>query len=375
MKKDIFINFCLRQHPDIGGTYTAQSLFRKFSNSYFIDIEIPGFKSRSEADFTIPGSINPFISFLKAADSNFFSFIPESVRTKTQGIIIHSGFLSHFSYGYQLSRQLNVPLYLVPHGFSDPYAFSYNKLKKKIWLELIGKVVAKYASKIIYSSEAEKNKSILPTSQSKGYICNWAFENPPFIERNAAKKSLREKLGLSDEDKILLFFSRIEKMKRPLETMHSFIKVQPKRWKFLMMGPFEDTVLQDELESLQKSNKNIFLHPPVFGKDKWQFIAGSDAYILLSHRENFGFTVVEAASLGLPVYISKGVDIYPYFNFEEQKTVFDISNPGDIDEVMMSLNNITKEEISKLGYLCQNTVINNFGFRKFSETLNNILEL
>ena len=375
MKKDIFINFCLRQHPDIGGTYTAQSLFRKSINSYFIDIKIHGFDSRSEADFTVPGSINPFISFLKSANFNFFSFIPESVQTNTKGIIIHSGFLSHFSYGYQLSQHLNVPLYLVPHGFSDPYAFSYNRLKKKIWLELIGKVVAQYASKIIYSSEAERNKSILPTSQSKGSICNWAFENPPSIKRETSKKFLREKLGLSDEDKILLFFSRIEKMKRPLETVRSFIKVQPKGWKFLVMGPFEDKILQDEIESLQKSNNNIFLHPPVFGKDKWKFIAGSDAYILLSHRENFAFTVVEAASLGLPVYISKGVDIYPYFNFEEQKTVFEISNPGDIDEVMMSLNNLTNEEISKLGYLCQNAVINNFGFKKFSETLNNILEL
>lgn len=375
MSHGLYINFCLRQHPDIGGTYTAQSLFRKSINSYFIDIKILGFDSRSEADFTVPGSINPFISLLKSANLNFFSFIPKSVQSSTKGIIVHSGFLSHFSYGYQLSRHLNVPLYLVPHGFSDPYAFSYNRLKKKIWLELIGKVAAQYASKIIYSSEAEQNKSILPTSQSKGSICNWAFENPPSIERDTCKKFLREKLGLSDEDKILLFFSRIEKMKRPLETMLSFIKVQPKEWKFLVMGPFEDKVLQDELESLQKDNDNIFLHPPVFGKDKWKFIAGSDAYILLSHRENFGFTVVEAASLGLPVYISKGVDIYPYFNFEEQKTVFDISNPSDIDEVMMSLNNLTNEEISKLGYLCQNAVINNFGFRKFSETLHNILEL
>jgi glycosyltransferase involved in cell wall biosynthesis len=214
MLDGLYINFCLRQHPDIGGTYTAQSLFRKSINSYFIDIKIPGFDSRSEADFTVPGSINPFISFLKSANLNFFSFIPELVKTNTKGIIVHSGFLSHFSYGYQLSRHLNVPLYLVPHGFSDPYAFSYNKLKKKIWLELIGKIASQYASKIIYSSEAEKNKSILPTSQSKGYICNWAFENPPSIERDICKKFLREKLGLSDEDKILLFFSRIEKMKR-----------------------------------------------------------------------------------------------------------------------------------------------------------------
>lgn len=59
MEKDIFINFCLRQHPDYDGTYTAQSLFRKALNTYFIELQMPGYNIPSEADFTVPGSTNP----------------------------------------------------------------------------------------------------------------------------------------------------------------------------------------------------------------------------------------------------------------------------------------------------------------------------
>ncbi len=67
MKKDIFINFCLRQHPDYGGTYTAQSLFSKALNTYFIDLQIPVHNVPSEADFTVSGSTNLISAWVKSS--------------------------------------------------------------------------------------------------------------------------------------------------------------------------------------------------------------------------------------------------------------------------------------------------------------------
>ncbi len=69
MKKHIFINFCLRQHPDYGGTYTAQSLFCKALNTYFIDLQMPGHNTSSEADFTVSGSTNPISAWVKSSFS------------------------------------------------------------------------------------------------------------------------------------------------------------------------------------------------------------------------------------------------------------------------------------------------------------------
>jgi hypothetical protein len=60
MKKNLFINFCPRLHPDHGGTYTAASLFRRAVESYFIDVQMPGYDSPSEADYTVSGSITKF---------------------------------------------------------------------------------------------------------------------------------------------------------------------------------------------------------------------------------------------------------------------------------------------------------------------------
>ncbi len=42
--------------------------------------------------------------------------------------------------------------------------------------------------------------------------------------------------------------------------------------------------------------------------------------------------MAEAASVGLPVYISTGVDIYPFFKNERERLIFDISTEQDIEK-------------------------------------------
>lgn len=361
----------MRQHPDIGGSYTAQNLFRQVLETYFIDLKIPKFNLPSEADFTINGPTNPFLTFHRSSSSEFFSFIPEQIKEKTLGVIAHQCFLAHFSYAYQLSRHLNVPLYLVPHGTTDPYVFSYRKIRKKIWLELIGKPATNHAKKIIFSTKAEMNKSLFHDAKIKGAICPWSVK-APHINRSECRRYLRQKFSLGDNEKILLYFGRIEKMKRPLETLLSFLKVKPQGWKLLLVGPHEDERLKKEIQ-IHANSSDIIIHPSVFGEDKWKFIGGSDLYILLSHRENFGFTVVEAASFGLPVYISTGVDIHPFFKAEKKRLVFDIRKSTDIDQVMMSLEKLDDNNLQYLGDFCRKVVIENFTFDKFANTIKRIL--
>ncbi len=371
MEKNIFINFCLRQHPDYGGSYTAQALFRRALNSYFIDLSLPHCPSPSEADYTIPGSVNPFFAFLKSRSVGFFDFIPHEVKNQTVGIIAHSAFLSQFSYAFQLSRHLGVPLYLVPHGTTDPYVFSYSKIKKRIWLNAVGKPAVAHARNIIFSTEAEQRKSVFPFSHVKGAICPFSVD-PPQINRTDCRRFLRQKFGLGEDDRIAIYFSKIDKFKRPLETIRAFLNIRPKGWKLLVIGYSEDDDLREEVGSYS-TDPDILIHPPVFGEEKWQYLAGADLFVLFSHRENFGFSVVEAACLGIPVYISKGVDIYPFFGNEQQKMVFDIKSQQDIERAFKRLSQTPSEILDTLGIYCRSTVLESFTFDKFSDNLMKIL--
>jgi glycosyltransferase involved in cell wall biosynthesis len=48
---------------------------------------------------------------------------------------------------------------------------------------------------------------------------------------------------------------------------------------------------------------------PVFGTAKWRILTDSDIFVLSSHHENFGLAVAEALSAGLPVVISRHVNL------------------------------------------------------------------
>jgi glycosyltransferase involved in cell wall biosynthesis len=364
----MFINFCLRHHKDFGGTYTAQVLFSRAIESYFVDLQIPGYISSSEADYTIPGSINPFTAYLKSGSHKFFQFIPKSIRNKTQGVIAHGLFLAQFSYALQLSKHLQVPLYIVPHGGSDPYVFSYGKLKKNLWLNILGKYASRHAKKFIFSTELERTKSVFPDAVMKGVVCPFSVEVPDNINRDSCKIWLRQKFRLVESTKILIYFSKLDHYKRPLETIRAFIKVRPNGWKLLVIGYSDKPDVQKQVQAYA-NDPDVIISPPIFDQKKWWYLAGSDLFVLFSNRENFSFCAVESAAMGLPIYISRGVDIYPFFSRNNEFLVFDIETQFDIELIFRSLSSLSLEELDNLGNYCHQVVINNFTFEKFKENL------
>lgn len=372
----MFINFCMRQHPDFGGTYTAQVLFSRAINCYFIDLQISGFDSPSEANYTIKGSINPFLAYIKASSFSFFEFIPDEVKKQIKGIIIHGSFLAHFSYGLQLSKHLQVPLYLVPHGTADPYMFSYGKLKKLLWLNILGNYAARCSEKIIFTAKAELEKSVFSFSRSKGVICPLSVEIPHDLDdKTFNRKLVRQKLGFSETDKILLYFSKLDNGKRPLETIQAFIKVRPKGWKLLVIGYYTDANFYEQVK-LYSNKDNVLVCPPVFGKEKWSYLAASDLFVLFSHKENFCFAAIESAAFGLPIYISKGVDTYTCFQSNTNlKMVFDIQSSIDIELALQSLSSLSDDELQKMGSHCRNVVSQNFTYDNFAKCLHSALEI
>jgi glycosyltransferase involved in cell wall biosynthesis len=366
----------MRQHPDFGGTYTAQILFSRAIDCYFIDLQIPGFETPSKANYTIEGSINPFFAYIRSSSFGFFNFIPDEVKQQVKGVIIHGSFLSHFSYGLQLSKHLQIPLYLVPHGTADPYVFSYGRIKKLLWLNILGNYAARCAEKIIFTTKAELEKSVFSFSKSKGVICPLSVEIPHDLDdKTFNRKLVRQKLGFSETDKILLYFSKLDNVKRPLETIQAFIKVRPEGWKMLVIGHCHDANFYEQFK-LYSNKDDILVCPPIFGQEKWSYLLASDLFVLFSHKENFCFAAVESAAVGLPIYISKGVDTYPYFQSNTNlKMVFDIQSPIDIELALKSLSSLSDDELQKMGSHCRNVVLQNFTYENFVKCLHSALEI
>lgn len=380
----------MRHHPDFGGTYTAQVLFSRVVDCYFIDLQIPGYPVNSEADHTVAGSANFLCAYFKASSKKFFDFIPDHVKDKTQGVIIHGLFLAHFSYGLQLSRQLDVPLYIVPHGASHPYVFSkysnslFKFIAKYLFLYSIGSAAFNKASYIIFTSESELKKSVIAQAHKKGIICPLSVEIPSIyrdnhlFDKDLIRSTIRKSLGFSDQDKILLFFGKITRFKRTLETVRSFVKIKPKKWKMMIIGYSEPQELHllEEIKTIASNHHTINLLSPVFGYERYKYILASDLFVLFSHRENFGFSVAECSMLGVPVYISKDVDIYPSFLSEKlPKMSFDIASTDDIESAISTLDTLTFEDLAMMGKFCQEKILHDFNFKNFHSRLSRALDL
>ena len=83
--------------------------------------------------------------------------------------------------------------------------------------------------------------------------------------------------------------------------------------------------------------------------------------------------MAEAASVGLPVYISTGVDIYPFFKNERERLIFDISTEQDIEKALSTLDKISDDDLQYLGSFCREVALKKFSFDQFSGNVKNIL--
>jgi glycosyltransferase involved in cell wall biosynthesis len=66
------------------------------------------------------------------------------------------------------------------------------------------------------------------------------------------------------------------------------------------------------------------------GEDKQAVFASADAFILPSHQENFGMSVVEALAFGVPVLISNQVNIWREIQADEAGYIEDDDPAGTI---------------------------------------------
>jgi hypothetical protein len=73
------------------------------------------------------------------------------------------------------------------------------------------------------------------------------------------------------------------------------------------------------------------------------------------------------------VYISTGVDIYPFFKNERERLIFDISTEQDIEKALSTLDKISDDDLRYPGSFCREVALKKFSFDQFSGNVKNIL--
>jgi glycosyltransferase involved in cell wall biosynthesis len=231
---------------------------------------------------------------------------------------IANGIWQYHSFAlWQQCRKTVTPYFVFPHGMLDPWfkrTFPLKHLKKWLYWPWADYRVLRDAAAVIFTSEEER---ILARQSFWLYRANevvspLGVEAPP-DSGSAAKCLFLANFPEVEKTRMLLFLGRIHPKKGCDMLIDALPRhPSPEPVTLIIAGP--DQVgwagqLRERLNRMDVSPRVIFAGM-LEGALKRGAFENADAFILPSHQENFGMSVVEALSYGLPVLISDKVNIW-----------------------------------------------------------------
>ncbi len=213
------------------------------------------------------------------------------------------------------------PYGIFAHGALDPWfnrQYPLKHLKKQLYWP-VQQAVLRDAAAVFFTSETERDlaRSSFRSANWNGIVVPYGITDPManLAESDSLVEEFYRALPALRGRHFLLFLARIHKKKGCDLLVEAFAKVAS-------LAPEVDIVMAGpDQEGMEASLKNLAerlgianrVHWPglIGGKVKWGALMACDAFVLPSHQENFGISVVEALSVGRPVLVSNQVNIWP----------------------------------------------------------------
>lgn len=223
----------------------------------------------------------------------------------------HSFYRYHALWVNHLYRRRGIPYWFVPHGILDPWVMDKARFAKQIYLTFGGRRFLEDAKTVIFSTTAEKDKAEYQFELPCSEILPWPVDLVQRQNYQARRSRIREELAIPEDARVLLYFGRLHSMKKPLETIRSVAQARCESLHLVMVGNQQDVSHEDCYAVADECGiaSRIHMVGPVYGQEKYDYMMAADAYISLSHRENFNHTAAESLSAGLPLILSPGNDL------------------------------------------------------------------
>jgi glycosyltransferase involved in cell wall biosynthesis len=196
------------------------------------------------------------------------------------------------------------PFVLTSHGYVLPEGVG--KRYKKMYDFFIGKKILRKSKKII--AFHEKN---LKEYQKMGVDAKniEIIPNTIDIEKIPEKGNLRKKLGLKNNEKILLYLGRINEDKGIGYLIEAFSKIKQEKLHLVLAGPDFDFMdkAKKMIEDLKLEKRTHFLGL-VEKKEKFEAFADADFTVYPSlHEAGISMVVLESAAAAKPIIISDSI--------------------------------------------------------------------
>jgi glycosyltransferase involved in cell wall biosynthesis len=192
-------------------------------------------------------------------------------------------------------------------GYRNKFGVFIDYISKYTYIPILFKIVDKVIAITPWEIEfllkygCDKNKiTVIPNGMSD------------ILYKKVENNNFRKILGISDKDKLVLFFGRLNVTKGIDKLIHVAQEITKERKDiyFVFRGP--DEGMRYLVEDAAKKNKNIVLIKETRDKEEIaKTYQAADVYVLPSYREGLPLTLFEAMASGLPI-IASPVNGIPY---------------------------------------------------------------
>jgi glycosyltransferase involved in cell wall biosynthesis len=238
-------------------------------------------------------------------------------------VVVINGIWAYNCFGvWRALRGTGTPYFVYTHGMLDPwfkFRYPFKHLKKSLFWPWAVFPVLRDAQAVLFTCDQER---VLARESFWLYDCNeivvsYGTPGVPDTTRDYAEIFLQARPELRPFRRFV-FLGRVTPKKGPDIVLRALARLQQEgSWdartmRLVMAGP-ADGHYAAKLQKLARSlgvEESVVWTGMLLGEQKWGALQSAETFLLPSHQENFGIAVAEALSVGVPVLISKSVNIW-----------------------------------------------------------------
>jgi glycosyltransferase involved in cell wall biosynthesis len=288
---------------------------------------------------------------------------------------------------WQASKNPNAPpYYIFPHGMLDPWfqKISVRPIKAMrnwvFWKTIEHRIVHQSAG-MLFTCEEEQRLARLPFypyHPGKEAVVGLGIPEPPKFQPQM-KSAFAAKCPGVHGGGYFLFLGRIHPKKgvelliKAYAALHRSAGTNDRTTipKLVIAGPDSKTPHGQQMQKLAREAcpAGSVLWPGMLtGDAKWGALHGAEAFVLISHQENFGIAVVEALACGRPVLISNQINIWREIEEERAGLVRADTLPG-AEELFRQWKSLSAEDRATMIAATKSCYENHFGIALANQRL------
>jgi glycosyltransferase involved in cell wall biosynthesis len=203
------------------------------------------------------------------------------------------------------ARRAKVPYSVEPSGMLIPIVRSLRI--KRLYHTLFGDRMLKGARAIVATSKAEWREVLEFGISAEKVVIRRNGVNLHEYKALPDRGSFRRRFGIADEGPLILWLGRIEAIKNLVQLIEALAGLKHLVWSLAIVGPSESSAYLSTLQQLvseHEMQKRVHFIDGLYDRDKLAAFADADFFALVSINENWGNTVQEAITAGLPILVT-----------------------------------------------------------------------